>query len=992
MTCCNWLVTAGNFVMMRSTQCPLLIGRDSELQALTVALDETSAGRGDVVFLTGDHGVGKSRLAREVAQLAASRGFDALTGRAVESAVPVPYRPIGEALMRLARYGQVPGGPDLADYRPALGTLVPEWSRGSGDTAEISPVILGEAVLRLLTLRETPGTMLILEDLHWADPETLAIIEYLADNLGGTRVFCLATLRGEPSEGLDLARSATARRVATTVEVPRLGRQAVAQMAAACLGAEVAPDGVTGRILANCDGLPFAVEELLAAAIASGELTSGAAGWEVNDQISTGLPASIVESVWNRLAVLGRSATEILIFAAVVGKRFDWTLLPSMAGAAEHDVLAALQHALEAQLIKPIASDSRTFAFRHSLTRSAILSSLLPPDLAARSASAAAAIEAAHPGLAGPWCERAAELHAAAGNMVQAARLQLEAGRRAKRLGALSSAIASLRDAKALAAAAQPAEPELGLEIDEVLVRSLSLAGDYSQLAPIAEDLIARLDAAAADPRREAQVRVTIARTTSDDHSPAVAAHLARAREIAEELDDPALASQVDAAAAQCTMTLGDLDGADELARRALSIAEAASSERWAAVVAVDALQVIGRRERLRDFAAAEDAFQRAYRIATSNDLAISRIGALHELGTIDMLRESKTDRLFEARDLAQQAGALSMTTVIDLQLAHALTHGTDLDQALTCALRCEQGARLRGARRLEAFALCAQAIIRGVQADRRAAERAAQRAELLLPGDPELLLSTWGTARVTASLFLDDPRRALRESVAGMSHSGPVALTLPRRAWSYYALLHVIHDENADEAVKRARQAGAAAGWSQGYLAFADAVLAGRDGQPERATALAAAASAHLTPYAPRWTHLAHRLVAADAIKDGWGDPAAWLRAAAAEFEATGYQRLASTCRGLLRRTGERVPRVGRGDTPVPVQMRRLGITSREMDVFLLVARGLSNAEIAELLYISPKTVETHVASLVAKTGQAGRRQLVAHAAGEYEQRTDAR
>ncbi|HEX9032641.1 MAG TPA: helix-turn-helix transcriptional regulator, partial [Streptosporangiaceae bacterium] len=65
-----------------------------------------------------------------------------------------------------------------------------------------------------------------------------------------------------------------------------------------------------------------------------------------------------------------------------------------------------------------------------------------------------------------------------------------------------------------------------------------------------------------------------------------------------------------------------------------------------------------------------------------------------------------------------------------------------------------------------------------------------------------------------------------------------------------------------------------------------------------------------------------------------------------------------------------------------VPPQMRRLGITSREMDVFLLVARGCSNAEIAERLFISPKTVETHVASLVAKTGQAGRRELVAHAA----------
>lgn len=117
-------------------------------------------------------------------------------------------------------------------------------------------------------------------------------------------------------------------------------------------------------------------------------------------------------------------------------------------------------------------------------------------------------------------------------------------------------------------------------------------------------------------------------------------------------------------------------------------------------------------------------------------------------------------------------------------------------------------------------------------------------------------------------------------------------------------------------------------------------------------------------------------------ALQDGWGEPVAWMREAAAGFEASGHDRLASACRGILRKAGERVPRSGRGNAQVPVQMRRLGVTSREMDVYLLVAQGYSNAEIAARLFISPKTVETHVANLVAKTGQAGRRELVVHAA----------
>src|SRR5580698_677233 len=165
---------------MESMLCQVLIGRSAELGTLTDAVDSAGQGRGGTLFLTGDAGVGKSRLARAAAALGLDRGFLVLAGRATESAVPVPFRPITEALMGAARAGVVPDAPGIADYRAALGTLVPEWSRpGSGD-AEVSPVIIGEALLRILAQPGRPGGLLILEDLHWADPETLAIVEYLA--------------------------------------------------------------------------------------------------------------------------------------------------------------------------------------------------------------------------------------------------------------------------------------------------------------------------------------------------------------------------------------------------------------------------------------------------------------------------------------------------------------------------------------------------------------------------------------------------------------------------------------------------------------------------------------------------------------------------------------------------------------------------------------------------------------------------------------------
>jgi len=212
--------------------CPTLIERDAEVHALDSGLDGAMNGEGGVLFLAGDAGVGKSRLAREATSLASARGFHVLIGRSTESVVPVPFRPITEALMKVARAGVVPDDPQLAIHLPVLASLVPEWSRPGDEQAEISPLILGEALIRLLTPSGSKGTLLVLEDLHWADPETLAIVEYLADNLADTSVLCLTTVRDtEPSPGLDLLRSVTARRAATSIQVTRLGDDAVRQMA-----------------------------------------------------------------------------------------------------------------------------------------------------------------------------------------------------------------------------------------------------------------------------------------------------------------------------------------------------------------------------------------------------------------------------------------------------------------------------------------------------------------------------------------------------------------------------------------------------------------------------------------------------------------------------------------------------------------------------------------------------------------------------------------
>lgn len=290
-----------------------IIGRDSQLLEIKQALTEARDGRGGVVFLVGEAGIGKSRLAAEAVGMAFTAGMRALRGRSSTTGPTVPFRPLTEALMALFRGGP-PGGPSLDDlplgpYRPALGRIIPDWSSDAQDNS--SMVILGEAVLRLLiaTGREH-GQLLLLEDLHDADPETLAVVEYLVDNLEYTNVVLLATIRTESCDALDMAESARRRGVGTVLQLAPLTRPEVRSVIAAQLDTEpeLVPEAALERLWDDSAGSPFLVEELLQGMIGSGALVRAEDGWRVvgdlRSDVSTALARGILRRV-DRLAPKG---------------------------------------------------------------------------------------------------------------------------------------------------------------------------------------------------------------------------------------------------------------------------------------------------------------------------------------------------------------------------------------------------------------------------------------------------------------------------------------------------------------------------------------------------------------------------------------------------------------------------------------------------------------------------------------------------------------
>jgi DNA-binding CsgD family transcriptional regulator len=163
--------------------------------------------------------------------------------------------------------------------------------------------------------------------------------------------------------------------------------------------------------------------------------------------------------------------------------------------------------------------------------------------------------------------------------------------------------------------------------------------------------------------------------------------------------------------------------------------------------------------------------------------------------------------------------------------------------------------------------------------------------------------------------------------------------------------------------------------------VALAEAIDLGRAGRRDEAEACLTQSMRDFgDPARHFWMHhLALLWAAPHALAGGWGDPVSWIRSSRRAFELAGVSTQVRVCDRLLRATGEAIPRRGRGNATAPEHLRTLGITSREMDVLLLIGQGLGNRDIAGRLYLSPRTVETHVAQLLGKTGARTRVRLAA-------------
>jgi DNA-binding CsgD family transcriptional regulator len=280
----------------------------------------------------------------------------------------------------------------------------------------------------------------------------------------------------------------------------------------------------------------------------------------------------------------------------------------------------------------------------------------------------------------------------------------------------------------------------------------------------------------------------------------------------------------------------------------------------------------------------------------------------------------------------------------------------------------------------LQALALTVEGVAHGRLCRREEMEALLDQGLARSDGAPTVAGVAWATGRGVYWLINEDRGRMLEAIDTGMTHLRlALAMATPERG--LWALLHTLEDLNGAAACAEVRASGVTIhrmNWA--FVSLADAVAYGRAGRRTEAERAFAAADSALAPIS-WWRHVARRLVAEAAIADGWGEPVEWLRDALPDFEARGQDRLAAAARSLLQKAGAPMPR-RRQDDAVPVALREFGVSRREVEVLALLGEGLPNKEIAERLYLSPRTVERHIANMTAKIGLRTRSELVAFAA----------
>jgi DNA-binding NarL/FixJ family response regulator len=894
-----------------------LHGRRSELEAIEATLDDVARGAQRLLLVRGEAGIGKTRLLKALTQRAAAQRFVVLEGRASEFEQYIPLVPILDAFEPRLPHGELLA--TLGDDR--LSRLA-----GVFPAIAAAPVADGErwrlhrALGDLLALIAAGRPLLLMiDDVHWADPATAELLEHLVRRPPAESLLIAAGARpGRAADTLLAAQRAAGRVDGVALDVTPLAR-ADADALLDTLAAGVDRDAVYAR----SGGNPLLLAELARAG---------------DPDV---VPAGIVSALGAELDALPAEARALAQAAAVAGDPFALDLAARIASLDDGATLAALDTLAEQELVHP-TREPRQFRFRHPVVRSAVYATLGPGARLTAHATAARALEAA-----------GAPLVICAQHLAHAASSGDAAGATTLRRAAAQVRASSPVVAADWLLAAQRADPggtdvaelattlveagrlELALEVlDSVDSPAVALpAAGIERLlghhAAATRRLRRALDSAVPGSPEAARVRADLA----------VAAYqrgdYAEMRDWVAGLGD-AIEDTVVRAAAATLGACGDaLDGrpggaAEEAAAlvAAAGDAELGAAAELAMAISWGLLAL----DRLEDGLAAARRIAAAARGCGNSIAAIPHdLAATLALGLLGRMPEAQ--RLADETEQAARVSGNAALSQWALWLhAWVLMERGELDAALAAA---NESVTLAGALDDSASAMVADVVLGAVLGARGAHERA--RPLLAAYNVDNGWICRWAPVLVESDLALGD-------SDAAHAHAERAAALAP----------------------------GTGMAGARAAAARAQALVALAAGDAQAAVALALSAAVDADAAGAQLEAARDRLVAGRALTG----PAAieQLRAAREQATRCGAPRVEDEARRALRRAGARS---GRSGPRAPEGAGLHALTTREHEIAMLVADGLTNRQIGARIFLSEKTVETHLSHVFTKLGVRSRTQV---------------
>jgi DNA-binding CsgD family transcriptional regulator len=934
------------------------IGRRQELAALDEALDSLRAPRPRWVVVSGEPGIGKTRLLSELAERAAARRHPAFVGRGVELESELPFAIWVDALDdHVAGLGERRLEALIGDRVGELARVLPSAAPAGAGGLQDERFHAYRAV-RALLQRMAMGRplVLILDDVHWADDASLELIAHLLRRPPpAAMLIALAFRAGQVPNTLLAALEAAGRDgLVSGIELGPL-TQAEAD---ALLGAPAQP-----YLYRQSGGNPFYLEELARLP------TSAPAASEEADAV--GVPPAVAAALGQEILGLSERARALAWGGAVAGEPFDLDLAAAAAALPEPDALAAIDDLLGSRVA--VGTDvPRRYRFRHPLVRRAVYDGATEAWRLQAHARAATAL-AERPGALAARAHHV-EHSARVGDDAAAAVLE-QAGHQA---AARAPAIAARWFEAALRLLGTQAgdDPFRRLGLLVPLAGALAATGQLERALDTLDEALALVEMA------DLRVRLIAACAACENllgrHDAAHARLLAALDALADQ--ESAAAAALHAELAADALYDSDFDAMRGWAVRAVDTSRALQDrglEALATALLCFAEYNLGHPEE----AAAARVQSAALVDALPDDQLAIRLDAPYYLGFAEYFCESYADTIRHLRrgiNLSRAIGQGQFVVPMQIGLAHALERRGELLEAAETADAAVEAARLSGNRQMVGWALVADAWTAAALGDIDRARTAGDEAIALLESLDDSVL-TRATHAHLGVMWMDigEIDRCL-DSFRAVGMPEFPSIEPGRRGWLYTVLARVD--------LSRGDREGAVA-----WMARADETLAGLDlplaeawalhvhaaialdaGDPAAAAELALAGAARAEEVAVPLASARCRTLAGEALaaagrrEDGVRE----LQRAEAELSALGAARYRDEAARELRRLGERVT----------ARQRRGGgeglesLSGREREIADLVAEGRTNREIGGELFLSEKTVEGHLTRIFGKLGVTSR------------------